>query len=195
VSDTTVGGGVGSDPSHWRTGVSGADSTVPEGADLGSSRRGAAFRALTLSVMAMAIVAVCLGAAGPTTRVATAESASHRLTVSYPERTRPGLAAPMRIDVQQLDGEPFAGPITITATSSYLNLFDENGTDPQPDASTSDGVADQWTFEPAPDSATFAVSFDMRTQPTWHWPGEATVGLVIAGEEVASVEFTTYVLP
>jgi hypothetical protein len=170
-------------------------STVPAETDLGASRRGAVGRAVGLVVMTVLVLLVGLGVAGPTSGHQVSVGGGYQLEVEHPARTRPGLAAPWSIQVTRLSGEAFDGPVTIAITGSYLDLFDENGTDPQPDSSTADGEMVWWTFEAPEEGPTFAASFDLRTQPSWQRPQEAIVMLEVNGDVVTSVRFTTYVIP
>lgn len=54
--------------------------------------------------------------------------------------------------------------MTLATTASYLELFDENGLDPEPASTTADGDRVIWEIDP-PDAAVLSVSFDARIEP------------------------------
>ncbi len=114
------------------------------------------------------------------------------LTVTYAQVARPGVAAPFSVRVEQ--GEGFEGQIEIGTTASYLEAFDENGLDPEPVDSSSDGETITWTFEP-PDGAVFEVFFDARLEPGVQWLRDGTTTVEVAGGTPVSVDYRTWVAP
>ena len=85
-------------------------------------------------VVVVALVGL-LGVKSATTSTRMADGTE--VEVEYGRITRPGLATPWAITVNRPGG--FDGPITVRSTSSYFDLFDENGLDPDPAAATQTG--------------------------------------------------------
>ena len=84
----------------------------------------------------------------------------------------------------------------MAVTSSYFDAFDENGLDPDPAESTSDGERSIWKFEPPPGDV-MTVSFDARIEPgvqLTRVKGEVSV-LDPSGADVVTADFRTLVLP
>jgi hypothetical protein len=105
--------------------------------------------------------------------------------------TRPGLATPWSVTVHRAGG--FDGPIVVRTTSSYFDMFDENGLDPDPESSTQDADELIWTFEP-PTGDTFSLSFDARIEPGAQWGRDATTVVEVDGASGA-VSYRTWVMP
>jgi hypothetical protein len=70
----------------------------------------------------------------------------------------------------------FDGPITVSTTSKYLDMFDENGFDPSAAKVTATPEEVIWEFDPPPGD-TLAVSLDARIEPSVQWGrlGETSV--------------------
>jgi hypothetical protein len=81
----------------------------------------------------------------------------------------------------------------VATTTSYLEMFDENGRNPEPAESTTDGARTIWTFDP-PEGDTLVVWLDTRVEPGVQWRRRATT-TVSTGAESVSVEYTTWILP
>jgi hypothetical protein len=169
-------------------------STVPPGADAATLRRGVVGRSLFALGLAVFLVAMAAGVAGPSMATAGDRGEEYRLTVRYSSVTRPGVSAPWSAEVERLDGAPIDEEVALVTTSEYFGLFDEHGLDPTPDAATSDGELDVWRWDP-PGTAAFSVSFDARAEASWHRPVEATTRLVVGDETVAQVTYETKVAP
>ena len=79
--------------------------------------------------------------------------------MTYPEMTRAGLPAAVRIRVTSRD--PITEPVQLGITGSYLDLFDEQGVRPEPSASTSMGRFLVWEFDPPLRGRSFTVRIDV----------------------------------
>ena len=136
-----------------------------------------------------------LGLYGVHTREAAARGGGYELTVTYANITRPGLATPWSLEIRRPGG--FGdGMVSVAVTSSYFDAFVENGPEPAPAESLSDGDRSIWRFEP-PLGDVMTISLDARTQPgvqLTRLAGEASV-LDPSGAPVATVEFRTLVMP
>jgi hypothetical protein len=111
--------------------------------------------------------------------------------IHYARITRPGLASPWAVTVHRPGG--FDGPITVRSSSSYFDLFDENGLDPDAAAATQDGDMVIWEFDPPP-GETFRLSLDARIEPGAQWGRDATTEVEIDGA-IATLSYRTWVLP
>lgn len=132
------------------------------------------------------------GRLGVLSRTATARSGGYELTVTYGHVSRGGLATPWSFEVHRPGG--FDGPITVRTSSSYLDLFDENGFDPQPSSSTATPDAVIWEFEP-PDGDTLGVSLDARLEPAVQWGRMGETSVLVDGKPVVTARYKTWVLP
>lgn len=136
-----------------------------------------------------------LGAAGvfgSRTSSVTAADRGYELTVTYPSVTRPGLAIRYAVRVRHSGG--FTGPIELMTTSEYLDLFDENGFDPEPTEITTTAEDTIWTFDTFRGDV-LTVSFDARTEPARESGRSGTTTLMVQGDQIVSVRYRTWVMP
>lgn len=166
--------------------------TAPEEPDLAQARRSRIFRRGFMTLLCGFLAAGLAGYLGVTSRTATAEGGGYRLTVTYGQFTRGGLATPWSFEVHHPGG--FDGPVTVSTTSSYLDLFDENGFDPDPSKSTATPDEVIWEFEP-PEGDTLAVSLDARIEPAAQWGRTGETSVIVDGGKVVSVTYKTWIMP
>lgn len=170
----------------------GADTLADVAPDPLRERRGQRLRSIALGGFAVFVLfglAGLFGVRSSTSRVTSAEGL--HLEVTHPHVARPGLAIALEIVVQHPDG--FDGPITVTVPTGYLLMFDENGSEPEPDSSTVGAEVTSWTFEPPPGD-TLTIWFDLRVEPGVQWGREATVTADADGDRVA-VDIRTWIAP
>jgi hypothetical protein len=170
-------------------------STAPETSDPARLRRGRLGRRLFFVAVTLFLLLGILNVYGVRTRETSATASGYELTVTYASVTRPGLATPWSVEVRHPGGFD-SGLVTVAATSSYFDAFDENGLDPDPARSTSDGERTIWQFEP-PTGDTLTISFDARIEPgvqLTRLKGEVEV-LGPSGDAAVSADFSTYVMP
>ena len=139
------------------------------------------------------VIAALVGFAGLTTATNAEASDTMAVRVEYAEVSRPGIATPLVIDVSARDGALLPPEVTVEIPRRYLDLFDENGLDPQPDTVTSDGVTEIWTFRPG-EVSVLSIDFDARLQPNSHFGRDGWVIVRGGGDEVR-VDFHTRVMP
>lgn len=151
-----------------------------------------ALRRVALVVFFLVLVAGLAGVFGVRTRSVTASGGGYELKVTYASVTRPGLATPWAVEVRRPEG--FDGPVTIAASADYLEMFDENGLDPDPAKSTADPEFVEWEFDP-PRGDTLAISFDARLEPAQQWGRSGTVKILVGGVAVTEASFRTWVMP
>ena len=114
------------------------------------------------------------------------------MKVTFASVTRAGLATPWVAEITHEGG--FHGPIVLETTGDYWKLFDENGLDPEPSASRTNGDFLVWEFDP-PDGDTLVVDFDARLAPAVHLGTGATTRVMVEGSPVAQVHYDTRVVP
>ena len=166
--------------------------TAPEEPDLLRSRRARAARRLFMTLLVAFLAYGVAGGLGVKTRSTTVEGGGYRLTVSYGQVSRPGLATPWSLEIHRPGG--FDGPVTVSTTTSYLDMFDENGFDPEPSKATANPDEVVWEFEP-PDGDTLAVSLDARIEPGAQWGRAGRTSVLVDGKSVVTASYKTWVMP
>jgi hypothetical protein len=169
-------------------------STFPESDGLEAARRGSVWRRVFMLLLALHLLLALLFVYGPKTREVSASGAGYELTVRYASRSRPGLAAPWSVEIRR-DGAFRNQPITVSTTSSYFDLFDENGFDPDPISTRTEDDDLVWEFEP-PKGDTLEISFDARIEPAVQlaWK-DATTAVLVDDKPVVSATYRTFVMP
>jgi hypothetical protein len=114
-----------------------------------------------------------------------------RADLTYAGRARPALAVPYELRITRPGG--FEGQIEVTTTTSYLQMFDENGRSPEPADSTTDAGTTTWTFDPPPGD-TLVVWLDTRVEPGVQWRRSATTEVRHQGDEI-TLRYTTWIFP
>lgn len=166
--------------------------TAPEETELLRLRRSRTVRRVFMAVL-LAFLAVSLaGRLGVLSRTTTAGGGGYELTVTYGQVSRAGLATPWSLEVHHPGG--FDGPVTISTTTAYLDLFDENGFDPEPSTSTATPDTVIWEFEP-PEGDTLGVSLDARIEPGAQWGRAGETSVLVDGKPVVTARYKTWVLP
>jgi hypothetical protein len=166
--------------------------TAPEDTDLLRVRRARIGRRLFMVALFVFLAVGLTGRLGLLSRTTTVRSGGYELTVTYGQVSRGGLATPWSFEVHRPGG--FDGPITVSTTSSYLDLFDENGFDPQPSSSTATPESVIWEFDP-PDGDTLGVSLDARLEPAVQWGRMGETSVLVDGKPVVTARYKTWVLP
>ena len=165
--------------------------TAPEDRALPQVRRARALRRVAIGALVVFLGAGALNVFGVRTATVEASGGGYDLSVEYAAMTRPGLATPWSVEITRPGG--FAGPVTLSVSSDYLDMFDENGLDPDPSSATADPDRVVWEFEP-PDGDTLTVSFDARLEPARQSGQDGVVEVLEDGEPVVRVRFTTRVM-
>jgi hypothetical protein len=166
--------------------------TAPEDTGIRPSRRARTLRRVFLSVLAAFLVLGVAGFLGVRSRTVSARGGGYQLTVTYGEISRAGLATPFSIQVRHPGG--FDGPVTVATTSDFLDLFDENGFDPQPASVTTTADDVIWTFQ-APPGDVLAISFDARVAPSEQWGRSGATSVLVHGRPVVTARYRTWVMP
>lgn len=167
-------------------------STVPDVADLPAERRAHRWRRLGLGMFTLLVLAGLFGFLGVRTRTISDGSGDGlRVELTYAAVTRPGLAVPYRLVISRTGG--FDQPIDVRISLPFVEAFDENGLNPEPAETTTEGDELVWTFDPPPRSS-LTISFDVRIEPGVQWRRSGTTTVSNAGDRVA-LDHTMWVLP
>lgn len=166
--------------------------TAPEDTDLFTARRARIFRRMFMALLVAFLAVGLTGFLGLKSRTTTVEGGGYELSVTYAQVSRGGLATPWSLEVHHPGG--FGGPVTISTKTSYLDLFDENGFDPEPSKVTATADEVIWEFEP-PDGDTLGVSLDARLEPAVHWGRTGETSVLVDGRKVATARYRTWVMP
>jgi hypothetical protein len=174
--------------------VTDKDSTV---ADIGEQSKAPIASRVFNVLLVLVCVAGAVGLLGGRTGTASATGHGYRLKLLYPRTIRPGLDALWKLTVVRKSG--FHGMVTIAVTASYFDLFETQGFNPEPAATTSDGRYVYLKFTARNHSNTLTVRYDSYLQPyvppTSLLANDATVGVVESGRWLAAIHYTTWVLP
>ena len=165
--------------------------TAPDDDGHAAQRRGLIGRRAMLTMTTIFVVAGLLGVLGVRSRTVTRADGPIRASVRYAQVGRGGMAAPYAITVTSDDG--FAESLEITVDESYLELFDQNGIDPGPDSSTSEGDVVIWTYDPPPGNE-YTVTLDVRIGPSVQW-GQTGHTVVVAEGHRIELSHHTWVMP
>jgi len=156
-------------------------------------RRARNLRRVGLGALALVVglgLATLLGARSATTASA---AAGYTMSVTYPAVTRPGLAVPLRIEVERAGG--FPGPVTLAISRGIFERFDFQNFYPNPSAETGSAGYVYYEFDPPPGDR-LRVSLDGRTSPDQNGSvGNHRVALVIDGQPITEVRFRMVVMP
>ncbi|MEW6471581.1 MAG: hypothetical protein AB1679_04875 [Actinomycetota bacterium] len=166
--------------------------TAPEEPDLLRSRRARTVRRLFMTLLFCFLALGLSGALGVRSGTTTASGGGYELTVTYARVTRAGLATPWSLEIRRPGG--FDGPVTVATSTKYLDMFDENGFDPEPSTMTASADTVFWEFEP-PEGDTLSVSLDARLEPGVQWGGTGESSVLVDGEPVVTARYKTWVLP
>jgi hypothetical protein len=168
--------------------------TAPRQTPRSRLRRARAMRRLSAVGLCLLLAAALLGRLGVRTGEVSGRGNGYELTLRFPETTRAGLAVRWEAEIRHAGG--FSRVVTLAVDSSYLDLFDENGLDPDPVGATSDGERVIWSFEPPRDADTMTVSLDARIEPGVQLQRARGAAAVLEdGRTMTSVRFKTLVLP
>jgi hypothetical protein len=146
------------------------------------------FMVALLGVLAIGLT----GRLGVHTRTTTARGGGYELTVTYGQVTRGGLATPWSLEIRHPGG--FDGPVTVSTNTKYLDLFDENGFDPEPSSVTATADSVIWTFD-EPEGDTLGVSLDARLEPAVQWGRTGVTSVLVDNQPVVTAKYKTWVLP
>ncbi len=166
--------------------------TAPEEPNLLPSRRARILRRLFMTVLIAFLILGLTGWLGVRSRTTTVQGGGYELSVTHGQTSRGGLATPWSVQIRHPGG--FEGPITVSTDAKYLDLFDENGFDPDPSKATTAGELFVWEFDP-PLGDTLVVRFDARVEPARQGGARAVTSVLEDDRPVVSVSYETRLMP
>ncbi|GEM_PF-1287646 len=179
-----------------------SSSTVDAGGDVVAAplqitrrqmHRSRALRRVGLLLLVALLVVGALNLLGGRTGKATASANGYQLQVTYPRTGRPGINAPVQIQVQKQGG--FQGPVTISMSSDYLDILNVNNLVPDPQQSTASDKAVTWQFNPPPGD-TLTVSLGAEFEAAEHMGVHHGAVTVLDNDNpAATVHLTTWEAP
>lgn len=169
-------------------------STIPEDPASVWDKREKRLHLIAFGFVGLVVILALTGLLGVRTTTADASAHGYSLEVLHAMVSRGGLSTPFNVTaIAEVGSLPES--VTIKVDSGYLDMFDENGLDPQPTSAFNDSEWTSWTFEIPDGSSKLQVNFDARLGPATQWGEAASAVLVIDGREMVTVDFVTWVMP
>jgi hypothetical protein len=167
-------------------------STIPSDVPtVAEERRERTWRRASLGILTLFVALGLFGFLGVRSSTASATSGPLRVSLDHAVIARPALAVPYRLTITRDGG--FDQQIRVTIDSDYLASFDANGSEPEPESSSTDGEHTIWEFEP-PDGTVFTVWLDTRIEPAVQWRVDGST-TVTHGEETVTIHHPLWILP
>ncbi len=162
---------------------------------LPAARRGRVGRRIAVTLVGLVVLMGAGNMLGNTVETARAAGGGFEIALHHPGMARAGLSANWEATIRRLDGESLPSRLELVSDRRYFDLFDENGFSPTPLEEWQESDRVTWVFRP-PDGATeLTVSLDARLQPDVHRGRSGYTTLVVGGDEVVSVAYSTGVAP
>jgi hypothetical protein len=159
------------------------------------ARRDRMARRVMVALLVAVVVLAVTGYLGTRERTATAVAADGtELEVSYLQITRRGLSTPLTIRVRR-PGMFASDPVVLRISAGYMDMWDQNGVQPEPSAERSEGESIVLEFDPPERSDTLRVDFDSRADPSFGGSRAASIELLDGRSPLVGVDIETRVLP
>lgn len=148
-----------------------------------------------LGVLTLALVAALFGVMGDRVERLRATSTDGRweLSLEYARLARAGLDVPWQVTVRREGG--FDGPVVLGVTGDYFDIYETQGFNPQPSASTRDGSTLFLEFDPPPSGELMVITYDAYIQPAAQQGADGTVAIRSGDQVLVSLAFETTLLP
>jgi len=166
-------------------------STAPTDDGLRTSRHSLWRRRAILAALTLFVLSALTQQLGMRTDTVQGRSGDLSVRLRYADRARGALAAPFTIDIERPGG--FTGEIEVRTRQAYLEIFDDNGFEPELESMTTEAGYVIWTFEPPPGD-TLRIVLDARIEPGVFGREHGTTS-VSADEETVTLDYTTWVAP
>jgi hypothetical protein len=170
-----------------------AESTLDDVRTSSDNTAGVWGRRAALLAMLVVVLVGATGWLGVHARTTHATGGGYDLTVTYPRVARSGLDIPWEVRVVHPGG--FSDKITLALSADYFDIIEFQGMHPEPSAETSDGEFVYLTFDPPPSGDVFAASLDTYIQPASQVGRNATVRVIVDGQPVTEVNYSTWLVP
>lgn len=145
-----------------------------------------------LALVTALVLAGAGGFLGVRTAVRSTSAGGWELSLRYASTARAGLDVPWEVTVRRPGGLP--DEVVLAVTGSYLDIYESQGFSPEPTDATRDGRLLYLTFA-APPGDTLVVAYDAYIQPSSQTGRDGTLSVIEDGAPVATVEFSTRLLP
>lgn len=145
-----------------------------------------------LTLVLLFVGAGLIGLLGVRTTTASDDGGGWALELRHAEVARPGLDVPWEVTVHHDGG--FDKEIVLAVTGAYFDIYETQGFTPEPTEMTRDAGTLLMTFA-APAGDTFVLAYDAYIQPSAQQGEGGTLAVLDDGARVASVDFTTTLLP
>lgn len=160
--------------------------------DVTRLRRGVVVRRVGVAVLALFVAAAALGWFGLRTRTIRTSAGEVSAQLEYTAIARRGITTPWQLTIRRTGGLPKT--VDVAVSLAYLDALQMQRVSPDPSDATTTSDAEVWTFSTAGND-TLVVSLDANTDPqTTPFRHKGTV-TVRAGTDVATLHFTTMVVP
>ncbi|MBJ7356797.1 hypothetical protein [Nocardioides sp.] len=146
-----------------------------------------------LALLALTVTAGLVGLLGVRTATVDAEGSGWELELEYPSVARAGLDVPVTATVRRAGG--LGEKVTLAITGTYLDLYETQGFNPEPDATSRDGDLLYLTFEAPPEGDTLVVTYDAYIQPAAQSGDGGELSVIDGGRPVVTVDFDTRIWP
>jgi len=168
--------------------------TFPTEVDDRRLGREVVWRRVIAGSLALFLFAGLLGFFGVRKATVAASAGGYELTVDYGKISRPALSTPWTIQIVKPGG--FGDkPVKIATTLAYFRLFDANGLNPEPSATTSSGKDLIWEFDPPPGDI-LRIEFDARIDPKEQGGTDAVTSILDDQDKpIVSVKYRTRLMP
>lgn len=154
-------------------------------------RRGIIGHGITILALFLIVVLGLAGVFGESYAQESVTRDGAQLTVYYTERTRGGLPADTRVEVQTAGG--FEDPLVVEMPLSFLELLEQHSLVPSPAAEHRDGDTVRWTFDP-PDGNRFILDIRGSVSSGAHRGRDGWVRVAVAGAAL-DLAWRTQVMP
>lgn len=158
----------------------------------GNTRASVWGRRVFIVLMLLFVIAGVTGLLGTRSATKTATEGDYTVSVQYARIARAGLDVPWQVTVTRAGG--FSGPITLAVSAQYFDIFESQGFSPEPSDETATGDTLYLTFDKPPGD-TLQVSYDIYVQPSSQEGHSGQVSVIAGGRPVATVGFTTTLVP
>ena len=145
-----------------------------------------------LSLLLVFVLAGATGLLGVRSRTETVRAGGYTLSLEHAVVARAGLDVPFQVTVRRPGG--FGSSLQLAITGDYFDIYETQGFNPDASAATRDAHTLYLTFD-APAGDTFTMSYDAYIQPSSQLGRSGTISVESHGRALASLDFTTHLLP
>ncbi|HLS25683.1 MAG TPA: hypothetical protein VK063_07415 [Beutenbergiaceae bacterium] len=158
------------------------------------SRSSVWLRRLALGALLSVLILSLTGLLGNMNRTVTTTEQDFTLSLEYPRVARAGLDVPWELTISAPGGFG-QEEVVVRASTEYFSLFQFHDITPQPEAESTDGTFTYWRFSAPAEAEELVVSVNHTVKPRMWSGASGTVGLMVDGQVVAPLEFTTTLIP